>query len=236
MIFDENLNNHSGIYCIENIVNNKKYIGMANRLKARKTCHVYNLNKQKHRNIHLQGAWNKYGSDNFIFYVLEECDKECLDDREKYWMEYYDSRNQDFGYNLKAGGGHGKHSDETKEKMSKTRKGRVMPEEQRKRQSEAMKGMVFSQEHKDNIKKNHFNQSGIKHPSFGKKRTTTNSEYIGLGFHQGKWQVTLRENGKQKYVGLYGDKIEAAKAFDKYVVEHGLEYPLNFPEDYEDKK
>jgi len=46
----------------------------------------------------------KYGIDNFSFEVIEECSLEELNDKEKYWIKYYDSHNSSNGYNLTDGG------------------------------------------------------------------------------------------------------------------------------------
>jgi hypothetical protein len=46
----------------------------------------------------------KYGIDNFLFEVVEECSLEELNNREKYWIKYYDSHNPLNGYNLTDGG------------------------------------------------------------------------------------------------------------------------------------
>lgn len=43
-------------------------------------------------------AIKEEGLENFIFEVIEECDKEELDDREKYWINYYNSL--EMGYNM----------------------------------------------------------------------------------------------------------------------------------------
>ena len=49
-------------------------------------------------------AIKKYGIENFDFEVIEECSKEQLNDKEIYWISYYDSCNLDKGYNLTKGG------------------------------------------------------------------------------------------------------------------------------------
>jgi hypothetical protein len=46
--------------------------------------------------------FKKYGIDNFSFGVLEECTLDKLDEREIYWIKYYNSYND--GYNLTLGG------------------------------------------------------------------------------------------------------------------------------------
>ena len=68
-----------GIYCIENKVNHMKYIGQSINIHKRWQEHKRELNKGTHHNDHLQNAWTLYGSKNFLFTVLELCDKESLD-------------------------------------------------------------------------------------------------------------------------------------------------------------
>jgi hypothetical protein len=46
----------------------------------------------------------KYGIENFIFEILEECNEEELNDKEIYWIKYYDATNKEKGYNIKLGG------------------------------------------------------------------------------------------------------------------------------------
>lgn len=65
---------NSGIYCIKNVLNNKKYIGSTLNFRFRLRNHFYELRKNKHGNIHLQNAFNKYGIKFFKFMILEECE------------------------------------------------------------------------------------------------------------------------------------------------------------------
>jgi hypothetical protein len=51
-----------GIYCIENIINNKKYIGMSSGINTyRLSSHKRRLRKNIHVNACLQNAYNKSG-------------------------------------------------------------------------------------------------------------------------------------------------------------------------------
>lgn len=94
----------SGIYCIENIKDNKKYIGQSKNIYDRWAKHKLELNRNNHDNDYLQNAWNKYGELCFTFYILEECDEIELDDKEIYYIELYNTLNRSCGYNLKTGG------------------------------------------------------------------------------------------------------------------------------------
>lgn len=66
----------AGIYKIINKINNKYYIGSScNCIGAygnRKGSHFSRLRRNKHKNPHLQNAYNKYGEKNFQFIIIEE--------------------------------------------------------------------------------------------------------------------------------------------------------------------
>ena len=94
----------SGIYCIENITTNKKYIGQSIDIKDRWRRHISELNHNSHHNDYLQKAWNKYGENDFKFYVLEYCNIDKLDKKEIYYINFYNTTNRDYGYNLTFGG------------------------------------------------------------------------------------------------------------------------------------
>lgn len=82
-----------GIYSITNKINNKKYIGStAKSFKIRFIQHKSKLNTGKHHCRHLQNAYNKYGSDNFIFKIEEIItDYSIIREVEKLYILKYNS-------------------------------------------------------------------------------------------------------------------------------------------------
>ena len=91
------------IYKITNKVNDKIYIGQTVKtVEKRFQQHKNNSNKTYFSQIVLYRAFNKYGIENFICEEIEEVPNELLDEREKYWINYYDSYFN--GYNSTLGG------------------------------------------------------------------------------------------------------------------------------------
>lgn len=93
-----------GIYKIENKINGKVYIGKSKDIEKRWKEHRCELNKNYHHNKHLQSAWNKYGENNFSFAVIEECTEDILNKKEIYYIGFFNSTNDLYGYNLAQGG------------------------------------------------------------------------------------------------------------------------------------
>lgn len=92
-----------GIYKITNTITNQCYIGQSIDIESRWKEHIYESQKlRKKTKFYL--ALNKYGTDAFEFEVLEECplNQNFLDERERYWINYYDSYSN--GYNSTLGG------------------------------------------------------------------------------------------------------------------------------------
>ena len=90
-----------GIYKITNLINGKVYIGQSVQIEKRWQNHKCAAKKEEG---HLYKAMRKYGLENFKFEVIEECQKQELNDREVFWISYYNSIDPDKGYNLTKGG------------------------------------------------------------------------------------------------------------------------------------
>ena len=82
-----------GIYKIQNLVNNKIYIGQSINIDRRFREHCNRCEQQ------IDHAIQKYGVDNFTFEVIEECLPEQLNDREDYWIKEFNSLIPN-GYNM----------------------------------------------------------------------------------------------------------------------------------------
>lgn len=135
-----------GIYAIANVLNGDFYIGSAANLYQRKLEHVGKLQKNKHRNSHLQNACNLYGANAFRFVIVEHVEvAKDLIEREQY---YIDTLNPKYNIRTVADSNLGmKHSEETRRKIGETKKGRPAPnrgkqhsEETRRKISAALKG------------------------------------------------------------------------------------------------
>ena len=170
-----------GIYIIENKVDGKKYIGQTIGFKKRFKHHRISLRGNKHRNPHLQHAWNKYGEDNFKFIEFFPCEREKFGYWELYFVRMFNSLDQKKGYNIHIPDGKGRGftiSEETRKRMGDASRGKnnanygkVMSQEQRKKISDTLKGGKLSPETIAKIsgKNNHnYGRTGAKHPLFGK--------------------------------------------------------------------
>lgn len=107
----------SGIYCIINIENSKKYIGSSKNIRQRLWSHRAELRHNKHENAHLQSAWNKYGEQLFDYYVMEQCGENELLEREQW---YIDTVKPEYNMNLETQ--RPPCTNESRKKQSDTRK------------------------------------------------------------------------------------------------------------------
>ena len=110
---------YSAIYKWENLINGKVYIGQTKNIYRRFRPYSFS-------NIHFKHAVDKYGIDNFdITFIETHLPEEMLDEREEYWIKYFDSSNEEKGYNIytSANSPRGyKWSNEMKMRFSKNRK------------------------------------------------------------------------------------------------------------------
>ena len=132
----------SGIYIITNTIDKKCYIGSSVNINRRWINHKSALNNNKHKNQHLQRAWNKYGSEVFKYSVLLYCSKHDL---LFYEQRAIDSLKPEYNTCMIAGNTLGyKHNDETRAKISTAAKisaaKRVISEETKHKISKTLTG------------------------------------------------------------------------------------------------
>lgn len=87
----------SGIYCFENKINGKLYIGQAQNIRKRIQQHISSKD-----GLYFHNALRKYGYMNFNIYILEFADIDKLSELEIYYINKYNSFKE--GYNLTEGG------------------------------------------------------------------------------------------------------------------------------------
>lgn len=193
------------IYAIKNTINSKIYIGQTSNLSRRWSAHKCKARTGKD-NYPLYNAIRKYGIENFTLEILESCNKDIVNDREKYFIALFDAVNN--GYNISIGGqgfSDGrkvkrpgpmrgkKHSKKTKQLMSEQRGG----------DRNGMYGKTHSTESKQKMSKFHkenFKENG--HPWEGRN-------------HSDKTIVLISESRKGKNIG---ENNHAAKLTNEIVL------------------
>ena len=174
----------SGIYMWTS-PSGKSYIGQAVNLKKRYNSFLrFNKNYSGDK---INNARKKYNNESdWKYEVLEYCDVNELDEREKYYIALYDTINN--GYNCESGGNENKIvSDESKQKMSEAKKGNHLTKEHKRKMSEAKKdennpmwGKHFTEEQKRKMSdKKKGLYDGAKHPrAYPIVQLTLDGEFI----------------------------------------------------------
>lgn len=174
----------SGIYKITNLINGKCYIGKSNNIKLRWYDHKRKINDYDYP---LYNAFRKYGIENFKFEIIEEVEENLLNEKEKFYIQEFNSFNEGYNCTLGGEGMYGfSHSDETKKKCSESQKGtksswwgRKHTEETKEKMSKWHTGKFVSEKTREKISKYHK----------GKKLTKETKKKISDG-HKG---LKLRE-------------------------------------------
>ena len=84
----------------------------------------------------------------------------------------------------------------------------------------------------NNYEKSNCRWSSIETQNRNKRKimATNTSGYRGVSWHSktSKWVAKIKIYNKTIYLGLFNEPIEAAKAYDRYVIQNNLENTLNF--------
>jgi group I intron endonuclease len=155
-----------GIYKITS-PGGKVYIGQSVDIKRRWANYRWEYKKFTENNSKLFNSLKKYGIENHSFEIKQECAVEELNERERYWQEFYnvieDGLNCKFVESFEKSGFV---SDETRIKISKAKKGKVSPMLGKRHSKETIAKMSIAAKKR---KQNTFRFTG-KHSEFSKKK------------------------------------------------------------------
>jgi group I intron endonuclease len=218
------MNKICGIYKITS-PSRKVYIGQSVDIKRR--FREYSTLSCRHQ-ISLFNSFKKYGAQRHKFEILQQCERDKLNELEKYYVDLFQCFNSKYGLNLRDGGGReSKMGPITEEKRRKLReshkgqtahnKGKLMSKDQYEKCKNTMfkagsvgirKGVKLTQEHKEKLR--------IAHT--GKKLSTEHKQNISnklkgrpSKLKGAKRSITLREKfqelSKNRQRNKYGQYV-----------------------------
>lgn len=172
-----------GIYCIQNTINQKKYIGLSTNIEQRLKDHLISLRNKniKRENEHFIRSFHKYGEDAFQARIIIVCDQNILAPIEQYLIKIFKTYNPKFGYNKTFGGEKNQPTIETRKKISQNHanvKGKSNP----------FFGKKHSEETRKKMKQNHADIRGKNNPNYGRRFSEEHRKKIS-------------ESKKGKYIG-----------------------------------
>ncbi len=92
---------HIGIYKITNLDTGRCYIGQSVDLRTRIRDHIKAGLGINSSNNKFYSEMKELGPEKFMYEIIEECDRAQLNERERYWINFYESI--DWGYNSTIG-------------------------------------------------------------------------------------------------------------------------------------
>ena len=221
-----------GIYRIKNLVNGKCYYGLSKQIEKRLARHKRELNNSIHINCILQRAWDKYGENNFLFEIVEECDINVLLETEQKYLDLH----PEYNIGVKSSGGDNLTKNPKKDKIVKKivesikqRYDSMSDEEKKLMHSQPMeknpnwKGGVsishceicnikISQGAKRCIEHIVYERNGIDNPFFGKKHSEQTKKKLSekrIGKYHGEQNIPILIDGVE-----YRSAGEASKTLN----------------------
>jgi group I intron endonuclease len=145
------------VYCATNNTNGKSYIG--------KTLGTI---EERGRNqwtgcLKFNAAIRKYGKSGFVWRILFESNDEAeLLEREQFWIKAYNT--VDEGYNLTYGGEGMRPSEETRQKLRDSHKGKVLDPESIRKREETRRSNGWNKNPEETARKKSEKQKGVARP------------------------------------------------------------------------
>lgn len=145
-----------GIYKITNLINQKSYIGKSKNIEERWQSHLRPSSWKAQPNKPLYRAFKKYGIQNFSFIILEELSEyeKNSNEREKYWIQYFNTYEN--GYNATLGGDGGVTVVNPREKFGKLTIDDVVYLRKRYLECRYPASLIYEKEFKNKITKRGF--------------------------------------------------------------------------------
>ena len=183
------------IYKLTNTKNGLVYIGKTSNVSKRIYKHKFLSSKGVERPFY--DAIRQYGIEAFKLEVLEDVEDDVANEREKYWISYYDATNPSKGYNRTIGGDGGDtwtlnpHKEETSRKIVESHTGKSW------RLSEESKKAM-----RQSVKTTCIEKYGVEHPSKRKGVRERISETLKKKYASGEIKIRL-ENLKTRQKGEF---------------------------------
>ena len=217
------------IYSCFNTITGKHYVGQTKFTafeRFRGHLKESRMQKSHRKGSKFHSALRKYGKDAFNITVLTTCNTQDETDlAEQYWISYFNSTDDEFGYNTAIGGlthfGPKNHSEETKAKMRAAKIGKKFTEEHKRKLSESNKG-------KHNHTKENHPLWGKKHSEDTRKKIADANRIKSLGENNARWGAIVSDETRRKISEANkGSKSSLAKLNEDKVLEilmHSLSY------------
>lgn len=183
-----------GIYKITS-PSKKVYIGQSVHILKRFI--VYNGLHCKEQ-THLYNSFKKHGVDKHKFEIIEQCERKDLNEREKYYVDLFQTFNSKYGMNLRDGGGSkGEISSITKLKMKESRKNWRMSDRHKEILKASNRNRVYSPETKKKMSESAKKRPPISQATRKKLSENTIRRNLGVKFsEERKAKISIKAKGR----------------------------------------